>query len=286
MSGEKLKPEIIALFLDYEASHRDVFLDEILRFIWGANHTRQELNELRKVAVERGKSLRLSTGGRQSQPSLQQKAPHREKPLGGPRESEQSYEDDSDADDSFSRDWSRHGHFRTICMALGDIPANRPLFLERILQFVLAADKAELAAIREVVTRCTKARRGRRGRPSVREDEEIMGKARLVAWMRHIEGKKQREIGEALGIQDSSPDAKATTVRRLEDYLAAAIWRTIPDTTFAPVPAGRSHPEHSMISICKHMSNSKLACLSARTPKNVSALLRRSGRAATQPTGS
>lgn len=235
MASAILKPEVIDLFREYEVSHREVFLDESLRFIRGYGCTRQELAVIRKATVERGKLLRLPKNGRQGRPSRQQESSASgafEPGLGDPGDSDTS-------DDAFSRDWSRHGGFRTVCMVLGDIPTNRRLFLEQIRGFIDGADKRELAKVRRTVAHRGKDKRPKRGRPDVWHNEKIMTNARRAAWMRHIEGKKQREIGEALGIQDSSPGWKATTVRRLEDYLAVAIWRAIPDTYIRVSASGR-----------------------------------------------
>jgi hypothetical protein len=227
MIGGTLKPEAIQLFCEYRKSWREVFLDEIDRFIWGANRTVQERAEIRKACLERGKALRAPSGGRRGRPLSANKEPPIEMTQSLPEHSdpgtantEQGTVHESD------QDWAQHGWFRTVCMCLGDIPANRSVFLREILLFILDADKGELAQIRKRVAEYARVKRPTRGRPDVRTNDNIMATALKVAWMRHVEHKKWQEIASTL--PEYSHDDKFKTLRNLEDYAAATIWRVLP----------------------------------------------------------
>jgi hypothetical protein len=144
MISGTLKPEAIQLFCKYRESDREVFLDEIDRFIWGANRTLQEHVEIRKACVERGKTLRAPSGGRRGRPEGKRK----ESSLQTAQSSQEHYDPGSantqqGVEDEFDKDWAQHGWLRTICMTLGDSSSNRRVFLSQILLFILDADKGE-----------------------------------------------------------------------------------------------------------------------------------------------
>jgi len=239
MAGETLKPEAVELFRKYRASDRAVFLDEILTFIWGANHTGEEHSAILKAAVERGKSLRRPTGAKRGRP----RGSGKQSPQDGPEcdaiQSRPTEHSDSGADvaEEFARDWKQHRWFRTVCMTLGDFPAKRPLFLTEILTFIRDARRDELAKIRKAVAEQRKTKTRQRGRPGVRKDERIMTTALRVAWMRHVEGRTWQQITHAF--PQYGHDEKFKTLRNLEGYLAAAIWRTIPSNYTRQSAKGR-----------------------------------------------
>lgn len=227
MVGETLKPETVELFRKYREAHREVFLDEIDRFIWGANHTLQEHAEVRKVCVERGKGLRAPSGGKRGRPRGTTKESCPDGESSSLQQSDRNIAHaEQGVENELDKDWMEHGWFRTVCMFLGDVPANRPLFLREILLFILDADKRELALIRKRVAEYATVKRPKRGRPDVRTDDDIKAASLKVAWMRHVDGKKWREIAAAF--PEYSPDDKFKTLRNLEDYAAAAIWRAMP----------------------------------------------------------
>jgi hypothetical protein len=105
------------------------------------------------------------------------------------------------------------------------------------LVFIRGADKKELAEIRQRIAKDARIKRPRRGQPEVHTNENIMATALRVAWMRHVDGKKWLEIASVL--PEYSPDEKFKTLRNLEDYVAAAIWRAIPASCIRETVAGR-----------------------------------------------
>jgi hypothetical protein len=142
-------------------------------------------------------------------------------------------------------------------MALGDITANRPSFLEQILLFVGDANGQELSAIRKDVAHRTNSRgfsgliKGR-GRPSIREDEARMYRARIAVWRRVIDGWPFEQIAAALKIKlrknrfnskgrieiEGNADSVRLHLQRLEQYLAAALWRAMPPNYIRSSAAG------------------------------------------------
>jgi hypothetical protein len=227
MIGGTLKPKTIELFRKYRESHREIFLNEIQCFIWGANRTPLELAEIRKACVERGKSLRVPSGVRRGRPRRNESEPPVETAQKSPEQSDRAGANfEQSIADEFDKDWAEHGWFYSVCMCLGDFRANRPVFLREILLFIRDANKTELAQIRQRVAKYVRAKRPKRGRPDVCTNDDMLAKALSVAWKRHIEGKKWREI--ASDLPEYWHDEKFKTLRNLEDYAAAAIWRGLP----------------------------------------------------------
>jgi len=121
----------------------------------------------------------------------------------------------------------------------GDSRHRRPLFLDEALLFIQNADWVELTQIRGAIAQRGRAGwHDRRGRPGAFKEESINGCALRAVWMRYIEGKTQREVSSAVGMPDNSPDAKGTSVRRLEDYFAAMIYDSVPYEYLEKTEAG------------------------------------------------
>lgn len=257
MAVVELKPEISELLRTYCESHSNVFLEEVVRpagFIRGAGCTKEELDAIYAACVTRGKELRAPKGRRRGRPSGNNRMALAKVPpdslilsdlakyvAGGPQE-------------LWDRDQAQHGWFRDVCVALGDVPANRPLFLKEILLFIQDSKARELAVIREAVARQRKkVKRVRRGRPDVRHVEAIMDRAFRVAWMRIVQQRTDIEIAQAIGLRIIEPirlknglTSRAGNlasirrqIHRLEDYFAAQIWRAIPATFTRVSAAGR-----------------------------------------------
>jgi hypothetical protein len=223
-SGSFLNP-----WREYAVSNRDVFLEEILNFMRGAGCTREELAAIRKEVQARARALRKS--GKRGRP----RGSKRPRP-GITREPGEQRPDRADIEGVLG--WEEHLGFRSICMVCGDYPHLRPDFLGQILCFVRTASKHEVAAIRKAVQGRARSRdlMKKRGRPSALDDDRLTYKARPVAWLRHVEHKKWRQIAEAVGMRVIRPDneqcgnirAVTRTLQRQEDYLAARIWEAVP----------------------------------------------------------
>ncbi len=236
MTGETLRPEIAELFRKYRESYREVFLDEIAFGSIRGARTPAELDSIYRACVSRAKELRVPTGRQRGRPRSGVSAaqsPTRERALSDSRE----------------HDW-----FRELCMIMGDFPANRPLLCHQIMLFIQGADRRELAEIRSAVQAChRKFKRPKRGRPTVPQDDEIMGQARQAVWMRLIEQRSDREIAKTLGMQVVEPvrnpsglieipgniESIKRQMQRLEDYLADAVYRAIPASHIRHGATGR-----------------------------------------------
>jgi hypothetical protein len=204
--------------------------------------------------MERGKELRAPTGAGRGRSRGSKNRPQKS-PESTPEVSEPGKPESEQysAGDEFERDWAQHSWFRIVCSSCGNFSMNRPLYLQQILLFVAGADAGELAEIRITVVRQTKMKRSRRGRRGVREHEEIMGRAREVAWRRIIMGQLDLEIAGFLKMPVRDPIRSASgltevpgntasakrQVQRLEDYLAAAIWDAIPPNCVRVVEGAR-----------------------------------------------
>ena len=250
MVGGNLKVETIALFRKYGEIHRDVFLEEIvgvsggLGFIGGHGSTREELDAILRSCIERGKALRAPTGRKRGRPRGSngriRQAMSRSHLSESSSVAQGCVNSQGWDEDEFARDWAEHGWFRTVCMVLGDIPANRPSLLEQILLFIQRSNRSELSAIRSCVKkRRLKIKRATAGRPEAQADEQIMVKARVAAWMRYVERKTQKQVATSVGIRRRSCDEKFTSIRWLESYLAAAISRAIPASYILVSATGR-----------------------------------------------
>jgi hypothetical protein len=129
-------------------------------------------------------------------------------------------------------DYDPHGHFRDLCMLYGD--SNRPVFLNEIREwFIRGANKQELSEIRKAVGARAKGLRGggKRGRPRARDDENFLIRARLTAWRRVVLRWTWKQIVREAGLKATKPNER--TVQRRVDYLAAMIWRALPDARLA-----------------------------------------------------
>lgn len=231
-----LNRETSELFRSYRESRRDVFLEETQRFIQGYGCTHQELNAVFRVCVARAKALRAPTGRKRGRPrageGLTAEPPSR------PLESGQAQFIAGAPYELWERDWREHGWFREVCMVLSDFPANRPLLLEQINLFISEANQREIQDIRRTVKeRRPTAKREKRGRPSVSKNDQIASDSIRVAWMRHIECMSWKQIAAAL--PSYWHDEKFKTLRNLEDYLAASIYRAIPPSYERVSAAGR-----------------------------------------------
>lgn len=221
----------------YAQDHRDVFLDEIRRFIRGANNTREELRAIR-VAAKARRHLIVGSGkrGKRGRPR------GAKRPSSAIMKTEQIQEPESVLYDP-------HQGFRNSCMVCGDIPNLREVFLREILLFIASANKSELAALGKAVAKRAKSPgiKKKRGRPPVLDDEESMYAARIVAWSRRIERKPWRQIARIVSerlpgrfaFPDENSKSVGWTLQRVENYLAAAIWRAIPPSYVRESAAGR-----------------------------------------------
>lgn len=246
MTGETLKPEIAELFRKYRESDRHIFLEVILwpsGFIAGAACTADELDAIYTACVARARKLRAPRGRKRGRPRtgtpLVNDAPHE------PVVSELAMWLAGGGSDEklLSRDQRQHGWFRDVWMVCGDRLASRLLLLEQTCLFIDGANMSEVRAIRQAVSKRRRTvRRSQRGRPDVRIDEELMGRARQVAWMRVIDRRSDEKIANELDMPliesvrnpsglielPGNLESVKRQLRRLEDYLAAAIWRAIP----------------------------------------------------------
>lgn len=225
---------------EYSSKHRDVFLEEIKRFIRAANSTREELAETRKACQSRRQSLR---GNRKRGRPLGPKPGSSRNVLNVQAAHHQIDEFESPLNDP-------HLRFRTDWMMTSDFSYLRPALLQQILLFIADAEKNELAIIRKTVARRASRMSKDRGRPDLEEDDQLLYQCRLVTWRRIIDRKDTQEIVMELcekklwktGIvpPTRNRDGEEThpgniqTVRgqlwRLENYLAALIWRAVPLT--------------------------------------------------------
>ncbi len=219
---------------DYAINDRWVFLDEILNFVGSAGNSKMELKALRGAVKER-KRILSQTRKRGGPRGANRPAVGSSEILVGSLQSQGDSMEEAD----------EHREFRDICMVCGDYGQLRHVFLKQILYFVQGADKKELAMIRIAVADRAKSRglRKKRGRPSVsevaqmlgvHEDDELMHAARVVAWSRRIERKSWSKIAQI--VSERFPDRYRNlkknenyiwTLRRIENYLAARIWRAV-----------------------------------------------------------
>jgi hypothetical protein len=231
-SEQEPRKDLLSPWREYATSNRNIFLEEIRNFIRGAGNTREELSELRK-AVRARRQVLLRSRRKQGRPR-------------GSNRPLQVAVGTSAAPDRVSPDkdvpewWDEHMEFRSVCMAYGDLPHLRPDYLQQILLFIGDAVKEELATIRKTVSDRAKSKgiggiTKKRGRPGVPDDEELMYTARIVAWSRHVEGKSWVEITRIMQarfpcrfvFRAGNEKADSWTAERVEDYLAAEIWRAI-----------------------------------------------------------
>jgi hypothetical protein len=233
-------------FREYRESHRGVFIDEILRFIRAANCTQAELETIHRAVVVRAQELRAPTGRKRGRPRGGIRLAEAERSGAAGSELNRFLASGSHDDAEFwkvqERDEKEHGRFRDVCVVMGDQPVQRPLLLEQIRLFAQGGDCEELAAIRKAVTASRETvKRERAGRPNVLADEEIMYRARRAAWMRYVEGRTQTEISRTLDLPTKTQpgDGRYSTLRDLERYLAAAIWRAVPPSYIRESAAGR-----------------------------------------------
>jgi hypothetical protein len=233
---------------EYSKSNRNVFLEEALRFILGAGNSRDELATIRKTAQARRQSL-LCKAGKSGRPRGSKRAhsPTDEKIT--------SCESDQSVREGLL-DWDEHSSFRHSCIVCGDFSHLRPAFLGQILLFIESADKRELAAIREAVAQRAKSRGvggivKKHGRPCVLDDEKKLYEGKLVAWRRIIDHRSARWIAEELGLPITKAgvryagniDSIRRRLRRMRDYLSAAIWEAVQTNWVIPCDEPRKVPE-------------------------------------------
>ena len=253
MAVATLEPEIAELFRKYrEHDRRHIFLEEISwHFIYTAGCTEDELDIICGKCIERGKELRMRTGGRRGRPCGSKNG--RQEPAEDPPVSDLARflaQGPEGPYELYESDRGQHGEFRDICASMAQPSENRLRFRQQIKLFIERADQRECAKIRGWITgRRETLRHKRRGRPDVFQDEETMARAGRAAWMLIVKRKGWNEIADAVGVKDNSLEKKATSVRRLVDYFAAAIWRTIPP----------SHPRFGPIIINDGTASEKIA---------------------------
>ncbi len=128
--------------------------------------------------------------------------------------------------------------------------------------FISGADKRELAVIRDVVAKRAKRIVKKRGRPGLSDDDKLLYRARLVTWLRVIEGKSSDEIATILyekkiwkiGIipptyNEHGKEIQAGNIQsirgqlwRLENYLAAMMWDAVTEFSVASEVDRRGAP--------------------------------------------
>jgi hypothetical protein len=181
--SEEVENPFIALCRQYAVAHRGVFLDAIKRFIRAANNTKEELLSIR--AASKGRRQKLREGGK------------RGRPRGATRQAFEIFQANQiDKPESTSNE--AHLGFYSDWMLAGDLAHLRPYLLDQVLMFISGADKRELAVIRTVVAKRAKRIVKKRGRPGLSDDEGLLYQARLVTWLRVIEGKSSDEIATVL----------------------------------------------------------------------------------------
>lgn len=222
MARDELTPEVVALFEGYQVQHRDVFLEEIVRFVHSYGCTRHELMEIRTALRARKEAL-----------------VHMPRKRGRPRGSKRWLSGDKAVQEDDLSMLDPHSGFRETWVLCGDVSHRRPLLLKRAILFIGSATRSELAQIRRAVAmRAEKAWHKRRGRPDALDDEELMSKARQVAWMRCVQGKTWKDVRTAI-LPPHSADETALSPRRLQDYLAAVIYKALPPEYIIHVGPGR-----------------------------------------------
>lgn len=208
MTEANLKPEFVELFREYRRSHREVFLEQVCWYVGGFGTARSDLVATR-CAIRARSRLLGSKPGTQGHPR------------GSLRPSVSLHTEDMSVSSL-----DPHGSFKGLFTMCGDFGNLRPVAQEQTILFITEANHAELAAIRKAVA--AREKRGwhsHRGRPGIFKENDLSARALRAVWMRYVERKKQGDISQALGMPDNSPDAKGTSVRRLEDYLAAMIYK-------------------------------------------------------------
>jgi hypothetical protein len=207
---------------DYSTRNRHVFVEEISNFIRAADE--EELSAIRKSAQSRRKApLKVRKRGR----------PRRTPAENASTGSAQTVNEPQLTD---ALGWDVHSSFRDICMACGDLPHLRPVFLGQVLLFIDGATKDELISIRKCVANRERDRGDSKkpGRPGALSSNKMMYQAKIVAWRRIVDRRSTEEIAEELGIslrKNASHDEKLNLRRRLlrlKHYLAAAIWHAVP----------------------------------------------------------
>jgi hypothetical protein len=212
-----------------------VFLGQIERFIRAFGNTRDELAAIRSLLRARRKALAKS-GKR-----------------GRPHGSKDERMATAGQHDTFNTEPAKmHGHFvrdehcafRDTWIWWGDFEPLRKILLEGISIFIGGADKRELTVLRKDVARRARSRGivKKRGHPSVTANDELLSRARLVAWRRIIEKKSTDAIAKELGISvipaSKMHAGNIQTVRGnlwlLQSYLAAIIWEAFPHGYVCP----------------------------------------------------
>lgn len=237
--SEDVASPFAALCREYALAHRSVFLDEIRRFIRAVNNTREELSSIRAASKVRRQKLRGS--GQRGRPRGAKRQP-----------SEIAQANQIDGPESKSYD--PHLGFYSSWMAAGDQAHLRPQLLDQVLTFISGADKRELAVIRNVVAKRAKRIVKKRGRPGLSDDDGLLYQARLVTWLRIIDGKSVEEIATQLyekkvwqvrvippaynkderEIQPGNIQSIRGRLWRLENYLAAMVWDAVPASYVVP----------------------------------------------------
>lgn len=139
--------------------------------------------------------------------------------------------------------WDAHLGFRSTCMVHGDHGHLRPIFGGQILCFIAEANEDELAEIsRAVAVRARSAElRKKRGRPSIRDGDELLLQAKCVAWWEIVEERSLEWIAKSLDIRiiparrnargiitaAGNVESVRRRIARYRSYFAAALWRAV-----------------------------------------------------------